>query len=528
MNTGHWTAAAVAVLLMQAGAPLPANASADRVERHSTVALSFREGEGTRVDVVAVAPRPGRIGRADIKRHEGRTRIKLDVDKSLKNPQTLGPAYTAYVLWAVAPEGRAENLAELPVARHFDLDATTSLDTFGLIVTAEPYSAVSRPGPMLVAQGGVREDTRAPVRPATLEYVVTPEPVGASVRADLKTPLLLLGARRAVEMARDAGAPQYASSELREAEGKLSALEQISHGKKELSRDAQGIARDVMRAADHARVVALDRADEAARTAERSAAQRAVGRAEAQADRAQAEADEARARAERDRQQALEARQTAESQRQQADEARQAAESERKRADEAREAAERAEQEVEKARTSLQQAQTDAERAQANEELARAEADRAKAEAQQARQDKQEMETRLYRSLSEILETRREARGLIVSLSDVLFDFDRATLTPGAREKLSRLAGILLAYQGGYDMQVEGHTDSVGTHDYNQRLSEDRARSVASYLREAGIPAARIRGVQGFAETRPVATNDNAAGRQRNRRVELVIGGLEG
>src|SRR5262249_60904868 len=127
--------------------------------------------------------------------------------------------------------------------------------------------------------------------------------------------------------------------------------------------------------------------------------------------------------------------------------------------------------------------------------------------------DKEEMQARLYRSLSEILETRREARGLIVNLSGVLFGFDRASLKPGAREKLSRLAGILQAYPGRYRIEVEGHTDSIGTHEYNQRLSEDRARSVSSYLRDAGIPASRIVGVRGFAETRPVAANDSAAGR---------------
>src|SRR4029453_9885815 len=184
----------------------------------------------------------------------------------------------------------------------------------------------------------------------------------------------------------------------------------------------------------------------------------------------------------------------------------------------------RAEQEAAEARTKLQAAQTGTERAQANEALARAEADRARAEAQQARQDKQEMEERLYRSLSEILETRREARGPLVNLSDVFFAFDPPPLPPGAREKLSRLVGILQAYQGPYDIQIEGHTDSVGSHGYNQRLSEDRARSVASYLKEAGAAGARLCSVQGFAETQPVASNDSPAGRQRNRRVELVIG----
>ena len=493
MNTGHWTAIGVAVLLMHAGAALPAKAGSERVERHSAVALSFREGDSTHVDIVGVTPRSGRIGTAEIKRHAGRTRIKLDIDESLKNPQSLGPACTAYVFWAVAPEGRAENLADLPVARHFDLEATTALDTFGLIITAEPYAAVSRPGALLVAQSAVRDDTRAVVRGGTVEYVVRPEAPELSSRADFRTPLLLLGARNAVEIAKDAGAPEYARSEWREAEGKLAALEQVSHGRRELSKDAEVIARDVMRLADHARAVALDRADEAAQAAERRAARSEIGRV-------QAEADEARVRAASERQQAVEAR----------------------------EEAERAERDVEKARASLRDAQTDAERAQANEDLARAEADRARAEAQHAREDKQEMETRLYRSISEILETRREDRGLIVDLSDVLFDFNRATLTPGAREKLSRLAGILEAYPGPYEIQVEGHTDSIGSHGYNQELSEERAESVASYLRKAGIPGARIASVQGFAARRPVASNDTAAGRQMNRRVELVIGGLEG
>jgi hypothetical protein len=273
MNTGKCTATAIAVLLMQAGGALPTTAAPERLEKHRTLALSFREGDSTRVDIVGITPRSGRIGRAEIERRAGRTRIELDVDKSLKNPQSLGSAYTAYVLWAVAPEGRAENLAELPPSRDFELDATTSLDTFGLVITAEPYAAVSRPGAFLVAETGVRDDARAVVRVGTIEYLVTPGGE-ASSRADLKTPLLLLGARRAVEMAKAAGAPEHAGSELREAEAKLAALEQISRGKKRLSKDAEVIARDVTRLAEHARVTAVQRAEEAAQAAERRSAAR--------------------------------------------------------------------------------------------------------------------------------------------------------------------------------------------------------------------------------------------------------------
>jgi len=428
----------------------------------------------------------------------------------------------------VAPQGRAEKLAELPHSRDVELDATTSLDTFGLVITAEPYAAVSGPGSFLVAETGVRDDSRAPLQIGPVAYPVDPEAGTASSRADLKTPLLLLGARRAVERAKAAGAPEHAAPELREAEGKLAALEQISRGKKKLSRDAELIARDVARLAEHARVAARERASEAAQAAERRAAESAIGRAEA-------EAEEARARADLERERALDARREAQRAGEETARARTSlqqaqveAERARQQALEARRDAEHAAEEVAKARASLSAAQTEAERAQASEALARAEAERARAEARQAREENKEMQARLQRSLSEILEVRREARGLIVSLSDVLFDFDRASLTPGAREKLSRLAGILQAYPGRYRIEIEGHTDSVGSHGYNQRLSEDRARSVGSYLRAAGIPGARIVAEQGFAETRPVASNDSAAGRQMNRRVELVIGDLEG
>jgi outer membrane protein OmpA-like peptidoglycan-associated protein len=528
MDCARQGVAVMAVVVVLSTAAAGVDAAAQAVEKRRTVTLSFREGDEADVDVVGVTPRTGRIGKAEIERRRGRTRIVLDLDKSLRNPQSLGSAYTSYALWAVGPEGRAEKLAELPHSKGVELDATTSFDTFGLLVTAEPHVAVSRPGSFLVAETGVRDDSRAPLQIATVEYAVDPEPPTPSSPADLKTPLLLLGARRAVERAKAGGAPEHAAPELREAEGKLAALEQISRGRKKLSRDAELIARDVARLAEHARVVARERGDEARRAAERRDAESAIGRAEA-------EADEARVRAELERERAAEARLEAE--RAEAETARaqtsardaQAeAERARQQAIEARLDAERAAGEVAEARATLGRAQTEAERAQAGEALARAEAERARAEARQAREESREMQARLQRSLSEILEVRREARGLIVSLSDVLFDFDRASLTPGAREKLSRLAGILQAYPGRYRIEVEGHTDSVGSHGYNQRLSEDRARSVGAYLREAGVPGARIAGVRGFAETRPVASNDTPAGRQMNRRVELVIGDLEG
>jgi outer membrane protein OmpA-like peptidoglycan-associated protein len=492
MKQRHRVAAALVFVFLTflAGGAAVASPAA---EKHRTLSLSFREGQGSEVSIVGVGPKAGLLGQADVKRSQGRTRIKLHLDKELPHPQSLSSLYTTYILWAVAPEGRAESLAELPYGKAFSVEATTSYPAFGLIVTAEPHPAVMRPGWRLVAESALNDDTRGRVQGGVVEFETAPERQAAGLgRADFKTPLLVLGARRSIEMAEAAGASEFAPAELREAEVKLAALEDGWSGKRRLSKEAETIARDVMRLAEHARTLTADRTAQAARSAERRAAQSAITRAQTAAERAASQA-----------------------------------ELERQQAARAREDAERATQEALRAKETTRLAETEADRARVGEAVARTEAERARLEAQEARQENAEMQEQLFRSLSAILETRREARGLIVSLSDVLFDFDRASLKPGAREKLSKLTGILMAYPGHYTIQIEGHTDSVGSDDYNQQLSRGRAESVSAYLKEAGIPEGRITQVTGFGESRPVASNDSDSGRQMNRRVELVITDLQ-
>jgi len=180
---------------------------------------------------------------------------------------------------------------------------------------------------------------------------------------------------------------------------------------------------------------------------------------------------------------------------------------------------ERAEAEVARAAALRQQeaAQLEAQRAQ----LAADEANRLR---EQAERERAELRDRLQQQLNLVLETRESARGLIVNMSDVLFDLNKATLKPGAREKLAKVSGILTAYPG-LQIEIEGHTDSTGTDEYNQQLSERRAQSVQSYMIEQGIAAKDILAVRGLGESTPVASNDNSAGRQQNRRVELVVSG---
>ena len=468
------------------------------IAKRATLAIRYKDEDGTSVNMVGTTVNPQAMGKADVKRKEGRTRIRLEME-NVGNPQALGAYYTTYILWAIAPEGQADNLAELPVKNKFEIEVTTSFQTFGLIVTAEPHSAVKLPSPVIIAENALRKGTEGAIQASRIDYsgdsgtlyVVATQDAPA-LNADYNTPLLILGARRSVQIAHRAGARRFAEPELREAEVKLEALEQVwTRGRKDEEKYS-GIARDVMRLGEKARELAVEREYQARLNAERREASSAISQAQSEADRARDEADRAKEQA--------------------------AA---------YRDALVKAESEVSIARTRVEEALTEADKAKAREELARVEAERARLEAEQAKQDKAALQDKLFVSLSAILETRREARGLIVNLSDVLFDFNQASLKPGAREKLSKLAGIMLAYPGVYRMEIEGHTDGVGSQDYNQKLSEDRAETVHAYLVKEGIATDRIVAVRGFGKIRPVATNDTPEGRQQNRRVEIVISDTE-
>lgn len=454
------------------------------LEPRTLTAVRHPDGEDTTLPLVGGPLAASARGKAMVERKDGRTQVRLRLE-ALPSPQSIGPLYTAFVVWAVSPEGRPENLGNVPPGRRGDVRLTTGLQNFALLVTAEPHAAVRQPGPMVVAVNGRPEDPDDDVLAGTVQLVPQAPPALSGGEPDYRTPLPILGARRAVQIARLEGASEYADRELRDAEIKLGALDQVLALKDR--DDAPGdevlaLAQDVMRLAEQARTLGHDRRAEARLAAERRAARESL-------EQARSDAEDAARRARLEREAAEEARREAEA---------------------AREALLRAEQETEAARQRAALAQGDAERA------------RAEAEAERRRQD--ELRERLYQSLSAILEVRREARGLIVNLSDVLFDFNKATLTPGAREKLAKLAGILLAYPAPYQVEIEGHTDSVGSDEYNLRLSRERAESVRAYVVGAGLSAERIVGTRGLGEARPVASNDTPAGRQQNRRVEIVIG----
>jgi outer membrane protein OmpA-like peptidoglycan-associated protein len=470
--------------------------SADAVvfAKRETLAVKYRVDNDTKVDMVGTVLGRAAEGFANVKHKDGRSRIELEMS-DLPFPQRLGPFYTTYVLWAIAPEGQAERLAQLPIKGKINIVATTSFQTFGMIITAEPHGMVTLPSPVIVAENVLRKNTKGGVETSRIEYrgdsgtiYVINASDSPAFNADYNTPLPVLGARLAVEIARRSGAKRFADAELRDAEVKLAALEQLWPSQRDREDKYLGIANDVTRLGEHARLTAIQNAQQARLMAERRAASESVAQAKTEAELAR----EAKSRSDQE-------------------------------AAAAREAQARSESEAANARATAAQAQTDAERAKANEESARLEAERARSEAERATAERDKAQQRLFVSLSEILETRREARGLIVNLSDVLFDFNKASLKPGAREKLSKLAGILLAYPGNYKIEIEGHTDAIGSEEYNLKLSEERAQSVRDYLTQSNIAADRIVAVRGLGKSTPVADNNTEAGRQMNRRVELII-----
>jgi outer membrane protein OmpA-like peptidoglycan-associated protein len=503
------------------------------VVSRSTKAINYRHrGGATKVDFRGTELMPQARGEAKVESKQGYIEVEVEFDDILKPASQFGPEYLTYVMWAISPEGRATNLGEVLLnGKKSKLNVTTELQSFGLIVTAEPYFAVSQPSDVVVMENIIRGDTlgKADQIDAKYELLQRGQYTFNVDRSTIRTmspdpssrPLYVLEARNAVQIARWAGADKYATDTFNKAVGLLQKSEDYL-ARKERNPSSM-IAREAVQTAEDARLITVRRIEEERLANERRAAAEREAAERAKADesaRLRVQAEEQR-RLEEQRRAAAEASQAAEAQRRaQAEAATLAANQARTAAEAERLAAEKAKAEAVAAQqAALLEQQKLAQQAEAA-RLAAAESDKARLSAEQ---EKEALRKRLLEQFNLILETRDTARGLIVNMSDVLFDTARYTLRPAAREKLARLAGIILAYPG-LKMEVEGHTDSVGGDAYNQRLSEQRADSVRQYLISQGLRSDIIT-ARGFGETMPATTNDTAAGRQQNRRVELVVSG---
>ncbi len=486
------------------------------VEARSTKAINYSHARGsTPIDFKGTVLMPFAKGSAQVEGKKGVVSISAKFEKLLPATQ-YGPQFLTYVLWAVTPEGRATNLGELELdGQKAKVDGAAAFQAFAMIVTAEPYFAVTQPSDVVVMENAVRPDTVGSVEEVDAKFDLLQHGEFATIttgndatRLDPRVPLSLYEARNAVKIAQAMGADKYATPSFQKAQQLLQQAED-SQNHKAPRKSVDMTAREAVQTAADARSITMKQIDDERQNAARKEAEarEALAKQQAQdAEKAKLEAKLATEKAAREKAEAESASAAALLQQQQAEKAAQLAMQQKA-------AAETQQQEAEKA----------AELAAQQEAAAEADAEKAKQSVAQSEAEKAELRAQLLKQLSMVLQTNDTVRGLIVNMSDVLFDTGSYTLRPAAREKLAKISGILLAHPG-LKIQVEGYTDSVGSDDFNQRLSEQRSGIVRDYLVDQMVSAGSVTS-KGFGKSQPVASNDTPDGRQKNRRVELVVSG---
>ncbi len=499
------------------------------VESRCVEAVNYQHHCGsTKVDFAGTDLMRSANGVAEVNSKRGTMEIEAEFG-GLDRPTSFGNEYLTYVLWAISPEGRAVNLGEVLVGDNHrsKVRVTTDLQAFALIVTAEPYYAVREPSNVVVLENVVREDTKGTTEAVNAKYELMERggyiPTGYKfdpVVLNAKLPLEFFEARNALRIAQSEGAEQYASNSYHRAVQLMDSADSYATEKNYPKKKLIAVSREAVQTAEDARAIAVKKVDEIRLADERQDSANAQAQAQARANEAIRQKD----RAQRDASNAQDATAQAQSDTAQAQAAKARAESD---AANSRNAATDPQASTARAQSDMAANQassaTPLTAAQADADQSRRDALQSQQAAQQAEGDKAAMRTRLSEQLNAVLQTRESARGLIVSMSDVLFDTGKYSLKSGAREKLAKVAGILLAYPG-LNIEVGGYTDNVGGDEMNQTLSENRAGSVRDYLVQEGVLANSVSS-RGFGNTSPVASNDNSAGRQQNRRVELLVSG---
>jgi outer membrane protein OmpA-like peptidoglycan-associated protein len=448
-----------------------------------------RSGD-THIAFVGTNLLPNAKGEAVVKSERGGITIHAEF-KNLTPANGFGPEYLTYVLWAITPDGRPQNLGEvLPAGTSNNITVTTALQSFGLIVTAEPYFSVSTPSDLIVLKN-VYDNTNGVLEKVTAHATLMPRGVYAEetngahsvshpVTRNERSPLELYEAYNAVRIADNAGAEKYSPEIIAKANQDLKNAADIDSAKHRDEKMEITFAREAVQASEDARIDTLRKeAAERQRNAEL-----ARNQAQNQAAVSAAQAQQAELQAERDRL-----------------------------------AAQQAEMAKQQAMVAKSSADAEAAEARARELAANASA----ADANRRAASAEAMREKLRAQLNEVLQTTETPRGLVVNLSDVLFDTGKYTLKPGTQVSLARIAGIMQSYPG-LKVQVEGYTDSTGSDELNQKLSDNRASTTMDFLVKQGVPQDSITAA-GYGKADPVADNSTAAGRAQNRRVDLVVSG---
>jgi outer membrane protein OmpA-like peptidoglycan-associated protein len=450
------------------------------VVRKSIKAVGYEVGGGsTKVIFVGALAAPNASGEAKVDAKKGGTDIEVKV-KGMPQPTTLGAEFLTYVLWIVTPDGSTANLGEIPIDKNGEgkLNTTAQSQTFAMGVTAEPYFAVAIPSEMVVLVNDTTKNTRGKIFPENSyklmkrsEYVKLGNPLALTL--DLKNvPLDMYEARNAVDIAKSQGAEKYAPEIFSKATSSLQMAENSLASKSDKNKIVTN-ARQTTQFAEDARAL----------SAERQEAERIQKEKDAAAAAAKTKAEE---------QAAVEAKRQAELT-----------------------AAKEAQMNAEAAK-----ARAEAEAKQAA-EVAKTQA--AKEEAERARAATAALRAQLLQQLNSVLQTTDSPRGLVVNMADVLFDFGKYDLKTDAKIKLAKLGGIIQAHPG-LHLAIEGHTDNIGGDEANMKLSQQRADTVRDFLVQQGLAADTLTAV-GMGKTDPVADNSTNEGRQKNRRVEIIVSG---
>lgn len=481
----------------QTNQPAEANGSIPiykvQVVSRSIQAVSYRHNSGwVKVKLQGTALAPKAKGDANVRSQPGHMVVKVDI-KNLPSPDKFGSVFLTYVLWAITPDGHTSNLGEVITNSdgNFSGTVTTELQSFGLIVTAEPYFAVRQPSDVVVMENIIPNDIKAKIETVNANYELlkrgqytyhVPPSEQHPVRIDhtgKKDTLELDEAENAIQIARYAKADQYGGDTFQDATKLLAQAQDYEHRKQ--WDPATMTAKEAVQKAEDARTISLRKQEQLAQEQARQEAAARVAQAKERA---------------------------AEAARQQ-----QAAEQQAQLQQQQREAAEKAKAEADAARA---QAAAEAQKAQQS----AAEADRLR---QQAVANEAALRQKLLKQFNSVLQTRETPRGLVVNMNDVLFDTNSYALKEPAKEKLAKISGIIISHPG-LNLVIEGYTDNTGSEQYNMKLSEQRANAVRDFLASQGIDPNSMK-VVGYGEADPIASNDTAMGRQLNRRVEMVVSG---
>jgi len=451
-------------------------------------------GGATKVIFNGTSVSPQASGEAKVEVKKGPTSVEIKV-KNMPQATTLGTEFLTYVLWVISPDGRTINLGEIVINKDGEgqLDATTQLQTFAMIVTAEPYYGVRLPSEIVVLENDTKKNTKGKIYPDNdyklmlrSQYAKLGNPLALTL--DLKTtPLDVYEARNAVDIAKSRGAAQYAPEIYRKADASLKMMENLIASKAD-KKQVVSTARQTVQFAEDARAYSARVQEDNRIAAEKSAAAAAAA---------------AKAKAEADARAATEAKQQAELTA--AKEAQMQAEANAAAADA-------------RAKAAQAKAQSDAEAAALATKAAAS-----KEEAERAKAATEALRAQLLQQLNEVLQTTDTPRGLVVNMADVLFQTGKYALSTEAQLKLAKLTGIIQAHPG-LNLAIEGYTDTTGTAEFNMTLSQQRADAVRTFLISQGLSPDTITS-KGMGEANPVADNSTAAGRKLNRRVEIIVSG---